>query len=252
MIDLSAYTPKKRSFLKEYGYYCVYVVAGDRRQPSKVGIASDPVHRVSGLCVGSSEDLYPYFLLWTPGRPVAVEIELRAHELLKKAGKHRRGEWFNVPVEWAIETVKTASLAYPKLVFLDHTQMVANLQRKPIDKRDHVESQKIGIDHFRKSANKSANHIQAGFLHREPEALRAVHRAPALRATIDDPVTLDEAVVAQKASRERLSRDFDRDMIRIAGRDSWPSGSESRDHKRTLRRLDKNARKSKKPENTPA
>lgn len=80
----------------------VYVI-GVTTNPVKVGLAGDPGARLRELQVGNSEELKLHHASRTPYE-IADELERQAHRELEP--HHRRGEWFNVDAEYAIEVIE--------------------------------------------------------------------------------------------------------------------------------------------------
>lgn len=146
-IDISQYTPKKRRFLRERGRCCVYVVGPVRGMPSKIGIAMDIVARMSSIQSGNWTDMVVHSLVWTPGKLVALRVEERVHEILKRAGKWVTREWFNVPPEWAQKAIDCVVREdFPaEMRFSTHEQMLAYLQRQSIDRRDHEKPIRLSV-----------------------------------------------------------------------------------------------------------
>lgn len=137
MIDLTDYTPRRRRFIKERGFVCLYSIGPKPEGPTKIGIADDIVARLNGLGHAHWADLFCYYVLWTPGRPVAARIESRCHELLRGAGKGKRGEWFDIPADWGRKTIDAvAHSMHPNAVFYSHEGMTAHLKKKILEKRD--------------------------------------------------------------------------------------------------------------------
>ena len=159
-IDVLAYTPKKRNYLKCAGIYCVYVIAPEVGHPVKIGMAFDIYERLAAITTSHWKKLVVHYLLWTPGKPVAKSLETRAHELLTHAGKRLSGEWFSITPDWAQKTIRTAAdTLYPALEKIEHAEMIAFLRGQYIDKRDHVG--KPSLDYFLKSEQKANADVES-------------------------------------------------------------------------------------------
>lgn len=136
-LDLTGYTPKKRNVIKCEQFYCVYAVGRGEGYPIKIGYASDIVHRIGNMQSGLHEPIHVWHLLWFPGRPCAIAVEKKCHEMLKTAGKHKINEWFNVPPEWAKKTINSvARILYPQATIKTHEIMVRTLSMIHPEKND--------------------------------------------------------------------------------------------------------------------
>lgn len=76
--------------------------------PQKVGIAYNPLQRLSNLQVSSAGELKAAITICLP-RTIAIEVERYAHWLLKD--RHIRGEWFNVTPAEAVKAARAARSA---------------------------------------------------------------------------------------------------------------------------------------------
>lgn len=83
----------------------LYVI-GPTRGPKKIGIAKNPERRIRALGTGHSRPLRLLYSCRVPSESVAVDIERRAHWLLRERRMH--GEWFDVGARAAIEAVQRA------------------------------------------------------------------------------------------------------------------------------------------------
>lgn len=136
-ININQYTTKKRQWMRQKGFVCVYVVAPAPEGPSKVGYAVDIQARMKGMQSGNWVKMYVHSALWCAGPPVAHRVEEVSH--FKLIDHAIGGEWFNVKPEEAEAVVqKVASELYPSLKFRGHDDMLAMLKTMPLDKRDHV------------------------------------------------------------------------------------------------------------------
>jgi T5orf172 domain len=138
-IDISEYTPKKQVYLKVREAHCVYVIAPSKEYPCKIGYTDNIRARFCSIQPGNWIELSVHYLIWTPGKPIALRIESLVHNLLCKAGKRAVGEWFNVNVDFAKKTIWNLALdTYPTIEFVSHSDMIKDLKARPIDKRDHT------------------------------------------------------------------------------------------------------------------
>lgn len=138
MLTLRDYSPKKRLYLRVRGLHCLYVVAADEAGPCKVGYAQDIVTRFVSMQNGNWQRLFVHYLLWTPGKPVALRMEDYCHTVLPN---RLLGEWFAVEVSQAIDAVRTAANeCYPALQMYEHDEMVRYLRKKMLDRKDTSEA----------------------------------------------------------------------------------------------------------------
>lgn len=78
------------------------------RMWTKVGISTDPEARAKSLNTGS---IHPVTLCWQSSVASNVcEVESAVHKELEEAGCERRGEWFSVEPEVALESIKKHAL----------------------------------------------------------------------------------------------------------------------------------------------
>lgn len=80
----------------------VYIIAADTAVV-KIGISCEPEKRLRALQTGCPFDLELKHTYYVPSR-LAMDVERAIHEALQD--KARRGEWFNVEPDDAIEVVK--------------------------------------------------------------------------------------------------------------------------------------------------
>ena len=74
--------------------------------PVKVGIATDPIVRLSALQSGSYEDMTLHAVLWSLKYP---EIEMAVLNEAKRIGIHERGEWIAASPRSSLEMVLDAA-----------------------------------------------------------------------------------------------------------------------------------------------
>lgn len=114
-------------------YYCVYAVGPVSGSPIKIGSTADIIKRFGELQSSTFEEMKLHYFVWTPGRPVARNLEVACHEVLTKAGKHIRGEWFDINAEWARRTIDTLAKR-PNMITMAHDDVVraakASVMRK--------------------------------------------------------------------------------------------------------------------------
>ncbi len=95
---------------KEYGFdYCgVYIIGPENRWPLKIGISERAYTRVNTLQTAhwSRIDCHGYWIC--ENRTEAAKVEKKAHEILKDT-RHLMGEWFDVDIRKAAETVQFAA-----------------------------------------------------------------------------------------------------------------------------------------------
>lgn len=169
-LDLYAYPRRSGVFLNLFGFHSVYVIGQEGADLCKIGIAREPAQRFSNLVGSNPVPIGVYYLLWTPSKFIARTIESAAHELLKRAGKHHRNEWFAVSRKWAIEAVKTAAhSSYPKIRFLDHSMMVEHLGNKNLELGDKTKDGKL-IPRFTINFSDAERDLIAAALIDDPES----------------------------------------------------------------------------------
>lgn len=81
-------------------------VAGSGKGPKKVGVAIDPPRRLRALATGHGRPLRLLFSAPVPAEFAAMDVERRAHWLLRERKTH--GEWFDVSAKAAIDAVERA------------------------------------------------------------------------------------------------------------------------------------------------
>jgi hypothetical protein len=57
------------------------------------------------MMVGSWRELKAHFICWGRGQILVKSLERNVHASLRKAGRHIRGEWFDVTVDEARELI---------------------------------------------------------------------------------------------------------------------------------------------------
>lgn len=80
----------------------VYVIGPDVKGPVKIGIANNPKYRLAKLQTGFPENLYLY---WSSVYDNAKAMEASVHNALN--AQRLNGEWFDISLEKAIETITT-------------------------------------------------------------------------------------------------------------------------------------------------
>lgn len=87
--------------------YCVYVIQEVETEFLKIGVARNPVYRLSALQGGNPRKLQIAFTLLVKGRERAHVIEFNAHRIL--AQRKISGEWFKTSVAHATAVINTAA-----------------------------------------------------------------------------------------------------------------------------------------------
>jgi hypothetical protein len=117
---------------KEYGFdYCgVYIIGPENRWPLKIGISERAYTRVNTLQTAhwSRIDCHGYWIC--ENRAEAAKVEKKAHDLLKDT-RHLMGEWFDVDVKKAAETILFAAQSVG-------VEMVADLPKTEKFKQIHA------------------------------------------------------------------------------------------------------------------
>jgi len=120
--------------LRDRQYACVYAIGPKEiGTPVKIGMAADIGKRFSDLQSGTYHELVIHHIVWTPGYPIAKNLERACHEILTKAGKRLRGEWFDVTPEWAKRTINTMAQR-PNMIVMSHEQVVEKAKAAVIKK----------------------------------------------------------------------------------------------------------------------
>lgn len=92
------------------GFAAVYVIGHAAKTcPLKIGWASNVLDRVSQIQVSHWEAVTHHLVFWTMGPPLARRLEAKAHEVLDRASKRIRGEWFSIDIEWAEKVILFAA-----------------------------------------------------------------------------------------------------------------------------------------------
>ncbi len=93
-----------KQYTKDHGYYSLYLIAiksdGKICSPVKIGIADDPVRRLSGMQKDNFLKLVIYAHWWVAGRIVAARAEKNFK--VKHRGQNIRGEWFDMEPDEAV------------------------------------------------------------------------------------------------------------------------------------------------------
>ena len=79
------------------GPTCVYVIAPDEGDVCKIGYATSPICRLSGVQNGNWLQLRLRFLLWGYANKVVMAAERLALDKARQQGIRLKGEWLSVP-----------------------------------------------------------------------------------------------------------------------------------------------------------
>jgi hypothetical protein len=90
-------------------YACVYAIGPEKGRPLKVGATGSPQARFSQIQTDNWREMLVHEIVWTLGPPLANRLQAEIHRILTKAGRHIRGEWFDVPVEYILPTFQVAT-----------------------------------------------------------------------------------------------------------------------------------------------
>lgn len=124
-IDTAGYL--RRSLVKS-GRVAIYAVSTKDRMPTKIGISADLNTRMSAMQTGYWENLYFYYVLWTPGKLLAELIEKSIHVRLYK--ECIRQEWFKInPTQARTIITEEAYRLADRARLIEHTAMVELLKR---------------------------------------------------------------------------------------------------------------------------
>lgn len=88
----------------------VYVIGPQSGPPLKIGFSRRLAIRLTELQVASHEALRFHLVCWLPSKEAATSLEHRCHRILTEAGRHIRGEWFNVDAASAAKVIDRASI----------------------------------------------------------------------------------------------------------------------------------------------
>lgn len=98
--------------------YWIYIIAPESGWPVKIGYGQNLITRLGSLQIGSWETLRLQKKYPVPNKSAAIRMERLIHKKLDLAGKRKRGEWFNVFVDDAIEAADEAFNYQKKLATL--------------------------------------------------------------------------------------------------------------------------------------
>jgi len=98
---------KFRSYIKDGGYYAIYVLALwlDEKaiRPIKIGISTDPQRRLVAVQCENPATLMLHTSWWVAGWPVAARVEKNFK--IDQRVRNLRGEWFHIDPNEAIDLV---------------------------------------------------------------------------------------------------------------------------------------------------
>jgi len=95
-----------RQFIMKEGFHSLYLVTTERNAPVKVGVAEDPVRRLSDLQTANFNLLRLHRFWWLAGRQVSERIERAFKDHFSP--RCVRGEWFDLPLPEAEAFVEAA------------------------------------------------------------------------------------------------------------------------------------------------
>lgn len=88
----------------------VYAIGLQTGPPIKIGFSRKPAIRLVEVQISSPQELRFHLVCWLPSKKEAVALEQRCHKILRDAGRHLRGEWFDLtPIE-AAKVIDRASI----------------------------------------------------------------------------------------------------------------------------------------------
>lgn len=117
-----------QDFVRKHGFDSLYLVTTDTDHPVKVGIAEDPLRRLSDLQTSNFTSLHIHRFWWMPGRRITARIESAFKDHFQS--QNIRGEWFDLAlptaeafIEASIRSLGTWGVRQSDLVgFMDHRQ----------------------------------------------------------------------------------------------------------------------------------
>src|SRR5215831_1543569 len=115
-------------------YVAITCVAPSEQGPTRVAMARNIQRRFHDLQEMSWLPLKVHFIVWTPGKPVAMRVEQEAHKLLEQ--KHKHDKWFDVPVRFAANAILLAAERLRVTVF-SHNDMIkrcAEMERSSLER----------------------------------------------------------------------------------------------------------------------
>jgi len=121
-------------FIKKQGFHSLYLVTTETDNPVKVGIAKDPLERLSAIQSANFLPIRMHRFWWMPGRKVTVRIESAFKNHFQS--QNIRGEWFDLPLTTAEEFIE-ASISNLGTWGVRHSDLIAYM--------DHKERQKLGL-----------------------------------------------------------------------------------------------------------
>jgi len=83
----------------------VYAIGPKEGMPIKIGYGGDPKNRVSNCQAGNWVELFLHYNVWTVDNKLSRRVGKACHDVLDKAKKRLRGEWFNINPEWAKKVI---------------------------------------------------------------------------------------------------------------------------------------------------
>ena len=98
-----------RRLFKNLDMTAIYVIGGNDSNVVKIGYAKDPFERFHALQCGNCKKIYIKHILWTQQTLMAPRFEKEVHNIMKKGGRHLRGEWFDVPMEYVVSAFDICS-----------------------------------------------------------------------------------------------------------------------------------------------
>ncbi len=127
------YKGKKRPYhfglyVRENGFYCLYLVAVEGHAAIKVGIADDARSRFGAIQTHNFLELRLHRFWWVAGRPVAARVETSFKKHFRE--KRIRGEWFDLDLEEA-EAFIQGEMKEAGAWAVSEEEMIAFMQANP-------------------------------------------------------------------------------------------------------------------------
>ncbi len=124
-----------QEFIRKQGFHSIYLMTTETDNPVKVGIARDPLERLSTIQSANFLTIRMHRFWWMPGRKITVRIEnaFKSHF----QSRNIRGEWFDLSLKLAEEFIE-ATITSLGTWGVQHSDLIAYM--------DHKERQKNGLD----------------------------------------------------------------------------------------------------------
>ncbi|WP_298962322.1 hypothetical protein [uncultured Methylobacterium sp.] len=125
------------ALFQKLGFACVYAVGPLAGRPMRIGWTSSPSGRFSNLQSSHWKEMKIHDIVWTPGKPLAQRLDEEVNRLLTQAGRHLRGDWFDVTPEMIVPTLQVATDNL-KIPTFTHEAMLQRFEEAKEMRASHV------------------------------------------------------------------------------------------------------------------